>query len=272
MRDLPQAVESAQARLTPLLAEFGIQMPGSFADVLSQLHIDSKQVAQAVAPAGRALGSLLGGTVSFLGALIGALMVPVFAAYLLYDFDRITAGIGALVPTRHRIAVTQIAKDVDAVLGEFFRGQLIVMLILALAYSVAYSLLGVRLAVVIGLAAGLLSFIPYVGGAAALGMALIMCLFDWQGWWQLGGVVAAYSFVQVLEGFVITPRIVGDKVGLSAVWVLFALAVGGELFGFMGVLLALPAAAVGKIFVTRGMNWYRSSELFLGTSNERQMG
>ena len=90
-----------------------------------------------------------------------------------------------------------------------------------------------------------------------------MCLIDWTGWGQLLGVVGAYAVIQVLEGFVITPKVVGDKVGLSAIWVLFALMVGGELFGFLGVLLALPAAAVVKIFVVRGLAWYRSSEFFL---------
>ena len=90
-----------------------------------------------------------------------------------------------------------------------------------------------------------------------------MCLIDWSGWGQLLGVVGAYAVIQVIEGFVITPKVVGDKVGLSAVWVLLALMVGGELFGFLGVLLALPAAAVVKIFVMRGLSWYRESDFFL---------
>jgi predicted PurR-regulated permease PerM len=187
----------------------------------------------------------------------------VFAAYLLHDFDRITAGIRDLVPGRWRPFVVDVAREVDKVLGEFIRGQVLVMVILALLYSVAYGLLGVRLAILIGVVAGLLSFIPYVGGAVALGMAVVMCLLDWGGWGQFIGVIVAYAAIQVLEGFFITPRVVGDKVGLPAVWVLFALMVGGELFGFLGVLLALPAAAVVKIFVVRGVAYYRESEFFL---------
>jgi hypothetical protein len=108
-----------------------------------------------------------------------------------------------------------------------------------------------------------LSFIPYVGGAVALGMGIVMSLLDWGGWFQLGGVIVAYTLIQLLESFVITPKVVGDKVGLSALWVLVALSAGGELFGFMGVLLALPAAAVLKIFIVRGMAWYRTSSFFL---------
>src|SRR5690606_7199926 len=108
----------------------------------------------------------------------------------------------------------------------------------------------------------------YVGGAVALGAALLMAFLDFQGWGQVLGVVVVYAIVQILEGFVVTPKIVGDKVGLGAVWVLFALMVGGELFGFMGVLLAVPAAAVAKIFVMRGVAWYRKSRMFLDGAPE----
>ena len=143
------------------------------------------------------------------------------------------------------------------------RGQLIVMVILAVLYSSAYALLGVRLAVPIGMAAGVLNFIPYLGSAFALGAGVLMSLLDgWHGW-QLVGVVLAYTAIQTLEGFVITPRIVGQTVGLSEIWVLVALFVGGELFGFLGVLLAVPAAAVAKIFVTRAVQYYRTTALFL---------
>jgi hypothetical protein len=128
---------------------------------------------------------------------------------------------------------------------------------------VAYSQLGVRLAVPIGIVAGLLSFIPYLGGATALGLALLMCALAGASWAQVGGVVAAYAVIQALEGFVITPRIMEEKVGLSAIWVLLALMVFGELFGFFGVLLAVPAAAVAKIFVVRAVAHYRESPLFL---------
>jgi predicted PurR-regulated permease PerM len=108
-----------------------------------------------------------------------------------------------------------------------------------------------------------LNFIPYLGSAFALGAGVLMSLLDgWHGW-QLVGVVLAYTAIQTLEGFVITPHIVGQTVGLSEIWVLVALFVGGELFGFLGVLLAVPAAAVAKIFVTRAVQYYRTTALFL---------
>jgi len=266
VRELPQLVRGVLDVLTPWLSKMGVPVPRSLAEVAEQFQIDLGELAKTAAlPAAGVVEALVGGTMSLVGALVGLLLVPVFAAYLLYDFDRITAGIRDLVPPRYRDEVVVIARDVDQVLGEFIRGQVIVMLLLAVVYSIAYSLLGVRLAILIGVVAGLLSFIPYVGGGVALGLGVAMAIIDWTGWGQLIGVVVAYTIIQVLEGFVITPRVVGDKVGLSAVWVLFALLVGGEVFGFMGVLLALPAAAVIKIFVVRGLGWYRSSEVFLGS-------
>ncbi|MCR9160226.1 MAG: AI-2E family transporter [Nannocystaceae bacterium] len=267
VRDLPAQIAALEARVAPMAAEYGVELPHSLSDAVTTFTAGggegSEGIAAAAEPVFGALKWLWGGTASLLGAATSALIIPVFAAYLLHDFDRITAGAAELVPVKWRPFIVDIAREVDTVLGEFIRGQLLVMVILAVAYSLAYGLLGVRLAILIGVVAGMLSFIPYVGGAVALGLAVIMCLIDWSGWGQLLGVVGAYAVIQVFEGFVITPKVVGDKVGLSAIWVLIALMVGGELFGFLGVLLALPAAAVVKIFVMRGLAWYRGSEFFL---------
>ena len=264
--DLPDKGRDLLALVEPWLDAVGITVPHTLSEALSQFQVDMGELAQKAAlPVGEIFLWLLNRTGRLAGAMVGLLMVPVFAAYLLYDFDRITAGVRDLVPGPYRDWVVEVARDVDGVLGEFIRGQLIVMLILAVLYSLAYLIVGVKLAVLIGVVAGLLSFIPYVGGGVALVLAVVMSLIYWTDWSQLISVLVVYSIIQVFEGFVITPRIVGDKVGLPAVWVLFALLVGGELFGFMGVLLALPAAAVIKIFVGRGLTWYRASELFLGT-------
>jgi predicted PurR-regulated permease PerM len=197
------------------------------------------------------------------GSAAAVIIVPVLAIYLLNDFDRITAGVRELLPNRYRERVTRYAREVDFALTQFIRGQLTVMAIMAFLYGSAYALLGVRLAIVIGMAAGLLNFIPYLGSAFALVAGLSMSLLG--GWnpSQLAFVVIAYAAVQSFESFVITPRIVGKTVGLNEVWVLLALFVGGELFGFMGILLALPSAAVAKIFVTRAVRRYQESELYL---------
>lgn len=269
--ELPRELEELIARVEPWLAEHGVPVPHDLSEALEQLEIAPGDLAtHAAAPARAVLQFVLGGTASVIGAIASALIVPVLAFYLLYDFDRMTAAARDLVPASIRPWVVEVASEIDQVLGQFVRGQLLVMMAMGLLYAVAYSLVGVRLAVPIGMIAGLLAFIPYVGSGSALAMGLLMCVVDWDGWTKPILVVVAYALCQTLEGFVIVPRVVGDKVGLPAVWVLVALMIGGEVFGFLGVLLAVPAAAVLKIFVVRGLRWYRQSPLYLeGVGVER---
>ena len=270
-RELPLAAQRLRRQWEPILASYGVPVPHSLSEALEQLSSDTQDLArQAVAPAAAAIRGIVGGTANAVAAVVGLLVVPVFSFYLLYDFDRMIAALGDLVPLRYRRTVFQLAAEVDEVVGQWVRGQVVVMLCLTALYAVGYSILGVRLAIPIALVAGLLSFIPYLGGGLALGLALAMCAFDFQGWKQVGGVVGVYAAVQVLEGFVITPKVVGEKVGLSAVWVLFALMVAGEVFGFLGVLLAVPGAAVCKIFIVRAIEAYRRSELYLRPAAEPQ--
>lgn len=269
--DLPSQVMALVHDATPWLEQRGVSVPHSTTEWIERFGADARSLASSViAPAGGVLGSVFGGILSAVGSAAAVLIVPVLAIYLLNDFDRITEGVRELLPERFRERVTRYAREVDFALSQFIRGQLTVMAIMAVLYGAAYALLGVRLALIIGVAAGILNFIPYLGSAFALLAGLTMSLLG--GWHpsQLIGVVVAYAAVQTFESFVITPRIVGKTVGLNEVWVILALFVGGELFGFMGILLALPAAAVAKIFVIRGVKRYRESALYL-TPRERAM-
>ncbi|MCC6878085.1 MAG: AI-2E family transporter [Sandaracinaceae bacterium] len=267
---LPHKLEGLRDRVEPWLVSHGVPVPHTFEELRALLAPAAGEqgggAGEIAGQAGSVLSSvgeaILGGTTGALGVVSTLVVVPVFAFYFLYDFDRIVAGIRDLLPWRYRPLIVDVAREVDAVLSQFVRGQLLVMLILAALYAVGYSIAGVPLAIPIAIVAGALAFIPYVGGATALILALAMTLLNWQGWGPVIGVLVVYGVVQILEGFVITPRIVGDKVGLHAVWVLVALMVGGEIFGFLGVLLAVPAAAVCKIFVVRALAWYRETGLF----------
>lgn len=263
-RELPDHAKRWMAIAEPKLAELGIHLPHTADEWLAQLKAKSESVSAAqLAPVGTAIKAVIGGTVSAIGAVVGALIVPILAVYVLADFDQLVSGGRALIPMRWKPTVTAYVREIDASLAQFMRGQLTVMLILAVLYGGAYALLGVRLAIPIGIAAGILNFVPYLGSAFALVAGLLMSLIGGGGWGQIIGVVVAYAIVQTLEGFVITPRIVGESVGLREVWVLLALFVGGEVFGFLGVLLAVPAAAVLKIFVTHALEHYRESTLYL---------
>jgi len=262
-RELPGYLERTADQLSRWLAARGVEVPHSSGEWVERFGAELQSAAGSlVGAAGAVVGWMIGSTASLVGSIAAALIVPVLAIYFLNDFDRIVARVHELLPARHRDTVSDYAREIDRVLSQFLRGQLTVMLILAVLYGGAYAVLGVRLAAPIGIAAGLLNIIPYLGSAFALLAGLGMSLLG--GWnpAQLAGVVLAYAVVQSLEGFVITPRIVGKTVGLQEGWVLLALFVGGEVFGFLGVLLAVPFAAVAKIFVLRGLSAYRSSALY----------
>jgi predicted PurR-regulated permease PerM len=264
IQELPRQLAHLWARIGPWLEQRGVAIPHSTTELIDQLSGYVSTVASSIlAPARSVLTTLMGGTVSVIGSVFAAVVVLVLAVYLLNDFDRLITGVSELIPLRWRATVTNYAEEINQILSHFLRGQLTVMAILAVLYGSAYALLGVRLAVPIGIAAGMLNFIPYLGGAFALTAGVLMSLLD--GWHtgQLVGVILAYTVVQTLEGFVITPRIIGKTVGLSEIWVLVALFIGGEIFGFLGVLLAVPAAAVAKIFVAHAVQYYRTTELYL---------
>lgn len=263
--ELPAAVTHLLQGLQPWLAQHGVQLPHSSSEALAALEDNVQKVApDAVELAQSAVGALLGGTLSAVGTAAAVLTVPVLAFYLLKDFDVIVAAAIELLPARARARTVTMGREVDVVLGDFVRGQLTVMGILAALYAVGYSLVGVQLAIPIGVVAGMLSFIPYVGGAVSITLALLMSVLHYSGMGQLIAVGLVYGAVQVLEGFVIVPRVVGDKLGLPPVLVLLALMIGGDLFGFAGVMLALPAAAVARVFIAHGLRRYRASALYSG--------
>ncbi len=261
--ELPAAVGRLLVRLQVWLADLGIELPHSGQEALAALQEHAQSFApNAVAVARAGAMALLGGTVSAASAIAALLIVPVLAFYLLRDFDLMMAAAVTLIPPSLRDRAVPMAREVDLVLGQFVRGQLIVMAILGALYAIGFSLVGVPLAVPIGIVAGLISFIPYVGSALALALALLMTALHLGSLAQFAGVVVVYTVIQTLEGFVITPRIVGDKLGLSPVWVLLALMAGGDVFGFMGVMLALPLAAMVKVFAAHGIRRYQTSALF----------
>jgi predicted PurR-regulated permease PerM len=262
--ELPAKISVLIASAEPWLSAHGIKVPHTTTEWMEKLGANANSVASSMlAPAGGILSAVVAGGFSVVGSVVAALVVPVLSIYLLNDFDRITSGVRSHLPRRYRRVITEYATEIDAALSHFLRGQLTVMAIIAVLYGIAYSILGVRLALPIGIISGTLSFIPYLGSAFALSSGLLMSLLGGFHPGQLVGVVIAYAIVQTLEGFVIAPRVMGKSVGLPDMWVLIALFVGGEIFGFLGVLLAVPTAAVIKIFLARAVDIYHESELYL---------
>lgn len=182
-------------------------------------------------------------------AVMSLFLVPILTFYLLRDWDDIVAHFGALVPARQRETVFRLARETDDVLGAFLRGQLLVMFALAVIYSVGLSLIGLKFAIAIGVVAGLVSFVPYLGFIFGIALAFLTVVTSPDILWMMGGIVIVFSVAQMIEGSVLTPTLVGDKIGLHPVIVIFAITAGGQLFGFFGILLALPAAAALSVLV-----------------------
>lgn len=189
-------------------------------------------------------------------AVLSLFLVPILTFYLLRDWDSIMAHLAALVPGSQRDTVSDLARETDEMLGAFLRGQLLVMIALAVIYSVGLGLVGVQYAIAIGVVSGLVSFVPYLGFIFGIALASITVALEPDPIWKLVGVVATFSIAQVIEGSLLTPKLVGDRIGLHPVLVIFAVAAGGQLFGFFGILLALPAAAVLSVLVRFAFHRY----------------
>lgn len=188
-----------------------------------------------------------GGAVA--AAVLSLFLVPIITFYLLRDWDSILAHLGALIPGEQRDTVVGLAKETDEVLGAFLRGQLLVMLALSIIYSVGLGLVGLKFAIAIGVVSGLVSFVPYLGFVFGIVLASMTVVLEPDPLWRLVGVIATFSIAQFIEGSLLTPKLVGDRIGLHPVLIIFAVAAGGQLFGFFGILLALPAAAVLSVIV-----------------------
>jgi predicted PurR-regulated permease PerM len=213
---------------------------------------------------GTVLNSLrIGGSV--LMAWVGNLvLVPVVLFYLLQDWPELVARAQRLIPPRYSVQVHSFSTECDTLLGQYLRGQILVMLSLATYYVLALALAGFDLALPVGVFTGLLVVVPYLGFGVGLLLALVAALLQFQGVYGLAAVALIYAAGQVLEGFFLTPRLVGERVGLSPVAVIFALLAFGHLLGFVGVLIALPLAALIAVAWRRVRAAYLESELYRG--------
>ena len=189
-------------------------------------------------------------------ALLSLFLIPIITFYLLRDWDMIVAHIAAVIPESQRETIVELARESDKVLGAFLRGQVLVMIALAAIYSLGLSLVGVEFAIAIGVVAGLVSFVPYLGFFFGIVLAGLTVALEPNPLWSLVGVVATFSVGQLIEGSFLTPKLVGDRIGLHPVIIIFAVAAGGQLFGFFGILLALPAAAVLSVVVRFAFHRY----------------
>src|SRR5690554_3351571 len=216
--------------------------------------------------AATALGVVSRSGAAMLAWAVNIVLIPVITFFFLRDWDRMVERVASVVPRDHVETVARLARESSDVLGGFLRGQFLVMVILGVMYGLGLWLVGLELGLLIGIIAGLFTFIPYIGPATGIVLGLIAALVQYGDWKHVLGVLAVFGVGQVIESYWLTPKLVGDRIGLHPVAVIFAVLVGGQLFGFLGMLLALPTAAVANVLLRYAHDRYTHSRLYAGES------
>jgi len=258
---LPVWIDWFQTRARPWLElRFGISPDALDTQrLVAALQANWKQAGGIAATA---LAGVSKSGMAVVGWILNLVLIPVVAFYLLRDWDLMVGHIRAMIPRPVEPVVSRLAHESDGVLGAFLRGQLSVMVVLGIFYGAGLWLVGLNVGPLIGMIAGLISFVPYLGAITGVVMGLVAALVQYQDWTHMLLVAGVFGIGQLLEGYVLVPRLVGDKIGLHPVAVIFAVLAGGELFGFLGVLLALPVASVAMVLLRYGYQRYTSSELY----------
>jgi predicted PurR-regulated permease PerM len=218
--------------------------------------------------------SLVGGVLSGGAALINlaslVFITPVVAFFLLRDWDRIVALIDGWLPRDHAETIRELARQVDVTLAGFVRGQALVCIILGTFYAIGLAVVGLDFGTLIGIGAGLVSFVPYVGAIVGFVAAVGLALVQFDAWGPIVATGAVFMIGQAIEGNFLTPKLVGERVGLHPVWVIFGLLAGGTLFGFVGVLLSVPVAAVIGVGTRFAIRRYKDSSYYWGSGGPEQ--
>ena len=219
---------------------------------------------QAGGTAATLLGYLSRSGFALLAWIANIVLLPVLTFFFLRDWDLIVERVAALVPRDHTATVSRLAQESSLVLGGFLRGQLLVMLLLGILYGVGLEVIGLDVGILIGVVAGVLTFVPYLGPAAVIVLGGLAALIQFGDWQHLVGVLAVFGIGQVIESMWLTPKLVGDRIGLHPAAVIFAVLAGGQLFGFLGMLLALPVAAIANVLLRYAHERYTHSRLYAG--------
>ena len=256
--DLPRYVTNLSLWLE---YRFGVTLPAQWRD-----YVTTERLQQAFSASSGPLSTIasaaVGGVFSVLSVLAEMLLVPVFAFYFLVDWPNLLRRIDHMVPPRRRAEVREIAREIDRVVAGWVRGQAIVTSILAVLYAIAFTVVGMPLSVPVGLVVGALTVIPFVGTFVGAAIAALVTLADGGSLQTLGMVGAVIGVLHILEAGVLTPKIVGHRVGLSESAALLAVVAGGKLLGFVGVVLAVPIAATFAVLVRYAVRYYEHTAFF----------
>ncbi|MDX1921814.1 MAG: AI-2E family transporter [Alphaproteobacteria bacterium] len=260
VNSLPSYIDTLQRELWPRIKDVLEHLPavdtGKLQDTFSQYTTD------VVNFVGRMVGNVVTSSMALLDILALIVLTPVIAFYLMRDWQGMLSKVNSYLPVRHAPAIRQELHNIDMMIAGFIRGQALVSLALASFYSITLSLAGLKYGMVIGLISGLLSFIPIVGTLIGIITSLIMAFIQFDNMNSILMVGAIFAIAQILDGYFLTPKLVGDRVGLHPVWIIFAVLAGGKLFGAIGIIIAVPLAGTVAILIRLGLRQYRRSKYF----------
>ena len=261
----PSYQAQIEARVLPWLEQFRAAYPEAFDLARAKAEQVLREKWPEMLQSGLAwLGGIFSSVMGFLLFLLDLIFVPVFAFYLLVDLPKLKQGIRSLIPLPYRELTLERVGEVNGAVASFLRGQLTIALILAAINGIGLTLLGVPLGLLVGIVAGLANMIPYMALVVGLAPALLLSWFEHQSLARLAGVILVFAGAQLLEGTVLSPKILSKSVNLHPVWILLAVILGGRLFGLPGMLVAVPAAAGIQVFVRHWLVAYRRSEVYRG--------
>ncbi|MDZ4737120.1 MAG: AI-2E family transporter [Rhodospirillaceae bacterium] len=257
--NLPEYIGVIADKIDPLLAEIRQIAPGATSPDLGSV---AGTISSAMSWIGGAIGGILTGSLAFFNVVSLIFVTPIVAFYLLRDWDRIVAKIDSWLPPRHAPVVRQQMHEIDRTLAGFARGQATICLFLAGFYGIGLTAIGLNFGLAIGVFAGLLSFIPYVGSIVGLIVSVGLAYVQFDNWAWVAVTAGIFILGQAIEGNILQPKLLGENVGLHPVWVIFALLAGGALFGFLGLLLAVPVMAVIGVVSRFALGRFLASRLF----------
>ncbi len=266
------ALVNSAPEIARKLQAFLVERFPDLADSTSTMRQTLANIAATIqARGGELANGLLSSALGVISAVVFIVVVPVVAFYLLLDWDKMVARIDAMLPLDHAPAVRRLAREINVVMAGFVRGQISVCLLLGTFYSIALMVAGLQFGLIVGAIAGAITFIPYVGSIIGGTLAVGLALFQfWGDWLSIGIVAAIFVIGQFIEGNILTPKLVGKSVGLHPVWLLFALSAFGSVFGFVGMLIAVPVAASIGVLTRFGVGQYQGSLLYKGETGRAE--
>lgn len=258
---LPQYISAFIKKIEPLITRLKEYYPGLDAEKI-RTYLRSN-ISGGLKFAGSVIRSIISGGFAFFNLLSLIMITPIVTFYMLRDWDKFVLKVDSLLPRRSKKSIRRQAKEIDRTLAGFIRGQLSVCVLLGIYYSVGLYLVGLELGVAVGFMAGLISFIPYVGSITGFAVSIGIGLAQFDTMWPIMQVIAVFLVGQFIEGNFLTPKLVGESIGLHPVWVMFALLAGGVLLGFLGLMIAIPVAAVIGVLIRHAIENYKHSSLYL---------